>query len=71
MDFNAEQQEHLKVLHEKFKKELNQYLQECKGAMEGLESQHIELQGAIEKQSMTTLSYHSYSNFKIPFYVNM
>ncbi|KAL2935103.1 Meiosis-specific protein ASY3 [Bienertia sinuspersici] len=45
-----EQQEHLKVMHEKFKQEICQYLQNCKGAMEGLEAQHIELQGAIEKQ---------------------
>ncbi|XP_021768623.1 meiosis-specific protein ASY3-like [Chenopodium quinoa] len=45
-----EQQEHLKVIHEKFKKEICQYLQDCQGTMEGLETQHLELRGVIERQ---------------------
>lgn len=45
-----EQQEHLKIVQQKFKEEICQYLQDCKGALDGLETQHIELRGAIEKQ---------------------
>lgn len=54
---NAEQTEHLKAMHEKFKEEICQYLHDCQGAMEGMKEYHFELQGAIKKQSMTTLSF--------------
>ncbi|KAH9622268.1 hypothetical protein KSS87_001368 [Heliosperma pusillum] len=45
-----EQQERLKVIHEKFIEEIQMYLQDCRGAVEGLEAQHVELKGAIEAQ---------------------
>ncbi|GMH09895.1 hypothetical protein Nepgr_011736 [Nepenthes gracilis] len=46
-----EQQEQLKLIHEKFKEEINQHLQDCKTTVEGLEAQQIEMRGAIERQS--------------------
>ncbi|KNA07750.1 hypothetical protein SOVF_169100 isoform B [Spinacia oleracea] len=47
-----EQQEHLKVMHEKFKEEISQYLQDCKGTLERLETQNIELRGAVKRQKV-------------------
>ena len=48
---NAEQQEHLKVIYDKFRKEIHQYIQDSRGALEELEAEHAELKGAIERQS--------------------
>ncbi|XP_074303705.1 uncharacterized protein LOC141638200 [Silene latifolia] len=48
-----EQQECLKVIHEKFMEEIHMYLQDCKGAAEGLEMQHIELKEALEAQKVS------------------
>ncbi|XP_057517760.1 meiosis-specific protein ASY3 isoform X2 [Amaranthus tricolor] len=45
-----EQKDHLNAMHKKFKEDICQYLKDCKGAMEGMEEYHLELQGAIEKQ---------------------
>ncbi|CAO2818231.1 unnamed protein product [Amaranthus hypochondriacus] len=45
-----EQKDHLNAMHKKFKEDICQYLKDCKGAMEGMEVHHLELQGAIEKQ---------------------
>ncbi|KAL9239792.1 hypothetical protein vseg_014079 [Gypsophila vaccaria] len=48
-----EQQEQLVAVHEKFKDDIHKYLQDCRGAVEGLETQHVEVKGAIEKQKAT------------------
>ncbi|KAI4968866.1 hypothetical protein ZWY2020_046196 [Hordeum vulgare] len=45
-----EQQEQLRVLHEKFKEEVNQQLLGCKNSLEELEAYHSELKGVAEKQ---------------------
>ncbi|KAK9282470.1 hypothetical protein L1049_005388 [Liquidambar formosana] len=45
-----EQQEQLKVIHEKFKEEVNRYLQNCRSTLEGLEANQIEFKGTIERQ---------------------
>ena len=49
--YYAAQQEQLKLLHSKFKTEINQLLQEYRHTVEGLEAQRIELKGSVEKQS--------------------
>ncbi|XP_052184219.1 meiosis-specific protein ASY3 isoform X2 [Diospyros lotus] len=49
-EFEA-QQEQLKLLHSKFKTEINQLLQEYRHTVEGLEAQRIELKGSVEKQT--------------------
>ncbi|KAJ8423751.1 hypothetical protein Cgig2_012606 [Carnegiea gigantea] len=46
-----EQQEHLKVIYDKFRKEIHQYIQDSRGALEQLEAEHAELKGAIERRS--------------------
>ncbi|XP_077218564.1 asynaptic protein [Tasmannia lanceolata] len=45
-----EQQERLKLLHDKFKEELNQSLQDCRSVLEEVEAYHIELKGTSERQ---------------------
>ncbi|XP_062145097.1 meiosis-specific protein ASY3 isoform X2 [Alnus glutinosa] len=45
-----EQQKQLKLIHEKFKEDINQYLQDCRSTLEGMEAHHIELKGTVEKQ---------------------
>ncbi|GJN20573.1 hypothetical protein PR202_gb07965 [Eleusine coracana subsp. coracana] len=45
-----EQQEKLRVLHEKFQEEVNKQLQNCSNSLENFESYHAELKGAAEKQ---------------------
>nr|AVF19617.1 hypothetical protein [Triticum turgidum] len=45
-----EQQEQLRVLHEKFKEEVNQQLLGCKNSLEEFEAYHAELKGVAEKQ---------------------
>ncbi|KAK9747554.1 hypothetical protein RND81_02G000200 [Saponaria officinalis] len=45
-----EQQEQLMAVYEKFKEDIHKYLQECRGAVEGLETQHVEVKGTVEKQ---------------------
>ena len=47
----SEQQEQLRVLHEKFKEEVNQQLLGCKNSLEEFEAYHAELKGVAEKQS--------------------
>ncbi|KAF8387590.1 hypothetical protein HHK36_026243 [Tetracentron sinense] len=46
-----EQQERLKLIHEKFKEEVNQHLQDCRSTLEELEAYQIELKGTAERQS--------------------
>lgn len=53
---HAEQKEQLKLIYRKFKEEVNQHMQECRGTVEGMEAQDIEFRGLMEKQSMTTSS---------------
>ena len=56
----TEQQEQLKLIHEKFKDEINQHIQDCRSSIEGLEVHQIELKRNVERQSMTIpLSYES------------
>ncbi|VAI28578.1 unnamed protein product [Triticum turgidum subsp. durum] len=45
-----EQQEQLRVLHEKFKEEVNQQLLGCKNSLEEFEAYHAELKGVADKQ---------------------
>uniref|UniRef100_A0ACD5VXH8 Uncharacterized protein n=2 Tax=Avena sativa TaxID=4498 RepID=A0ACD5VXH8_AVESA len=45
-----EQQEQLRVLHEKFKEEVNQQLLGCKNSLEDFEAYHTELKGVADKQ---------------------
>ncbi|VAI14277.1 unnamed protein product [Triticum turgidum subsp. durum] len=45
-----EQQELLRVLHEKFKEEVNQQLLGCKNSLEEFEAYHAELKGVADKQ---------------------
>jgi len=53
--YHAEQQKQLNLIHEKFKEDINQYLQDCRSTLEGMEAHHIELKGTVEKQSMANL----------------
>lgn len=48
-----EQQEHLKVIYDKFREEIHQYIQDSRGALEELEAEHAELKGAIERQNIS------------------
>ncbi|BBG98538.1 hypothetical protein Prudu_007963 [Prunus dulcis] len=45
-----EQQEHLKVIYDKFKEQVNQHLQDCRSTLEGLEVYQTEFKGTVEKQ---------------------
>ncbi|KAF0926058.1 hypothetical protein E2562_020734 [Oryza meyeriana var. granulata] len=45
-----EQQEKLRILHEKFKEEVNQQLLGCKNSLEDFEAYHAELKGVADKQ---------------------
>ncbi|XP_031380689.1 meiosis-specific protein ASY3 isoform X2 [Punica granatum] len=45
-----EQEEQLKMIHGNFKKEVGRLLEDCKGTIEGLEDNHTELKGIVEKQ---------------------
>ncbi|GAB4845822.1 hypothetical protein Ancab_039231 [Ancistrocladus abbreviatus] len=45
-----EQQEHLKLMHEKFKEDIDRHLQEYKSTVVGLQAQEIEFRGAIKRQ---------------------
>ncbi|VAH24467.1 unnamed protein product [Triticum turgidum subsp. durum] len=45
-----EQQEQLRILHEKFKEEVNQQLLGCKNSLEEFEAYHAELKAVAEKQ---------------------
>lgn len=51
----AEQQEKLRILHEKFKEEVNQQLLGCKNSVEDFEAYHAELKGVADKQSKLNL----------------
>nr|CAB3449268.1 unnamed protein product [Digitaria exilis] len=46
-----EQQEKLRILHEKFKEEVNKQLLDCRTSLEDFESYHAELKGVSDKQS--------------------
>ncbi|PKI35590.1 hypothetical protein CRG98_044044 [Punica granatum] len=46
-----EQEEQLKMIHGNFKKEVGRLLEDCKGTIEGLEDNHTELKGIVEKQT--------------------
>jgi len=47
----VEQQENLRILHEKFKEEVTKQLQNCSNSLEDFEYYQAELKGAAEKQS--------------------
>ncbi|KAB1224084.1 Transcription factor PIF3 [Morella rubra] len=50
---NFEEQQHeLKLIHKKFKEDINRHLQDCRSTLEGLEAHHIVLKGTVEKQSL-------------------
>ncbi|KAK0581487.1 hypothetical protein LWI29_014386 [Acer saccharum] len=46
----GEQQEQLKLIHENFKKDIHQHLQECRSILEVMEAHQIELKGTVKKQ---------------------
>ncbi|KAL9397163.1 hypothetical protein Peur_011416 [Populus x canadensis] len=45
-----EQQEELKLIHDKFKQDIYQHLQECKTTLEGLELHQIDFNGTVKKR---------------------
>ncbi|GKV23335.1 hypothetical protein SLEP1_g33074 [Rubroshorea leprosula] len=45
-----EQQEQLKLIHEKFKEDINHHLLDCRSTLEALEAHQIELKGTLKKQ---------------------
>ncbi|KAF9669181.1 hypothetical protein SADUNF_Sadunf14G0081200 [Salix dunnii] len=45
-----EQQEQLKLIHDRFKQDIYQHLQECKISLEGLELHQIDFKGTVKKQ---------------------
>ncbi|KAJ9187958.1 hypothetical protein P3X46_003365 [Hevea brasiliensis] len=45
-----EQQEKLKLIHDKFKEDIHQHLHDCKRTVEELEMHHNELKGTVKKQ---------------------
>uniref|UniRef100_A0A6N2NCL0 Meiosis-specific protein ASY3-like coiled-coil domain-containing protein n=1 Tax=Salix viminalis TaxID=40686 RepID=A0A6N2NCL0_SALVM len=47
-----EQQEQLNLIHDRFKQDIYQHLQECKITLEGLELHQIDFKGTAKKQSM-------------------
>jgi len=53
---HAEQQERLKLIHDKFKEEVNQHLLDCRSIQEELESYNLELKGTADWQSMWTFT---------------
>jgi len=48
----AEHQERLKVIHDKFKEEVNQHLLDCRSILEELEAYNLELKGTADLQSV-------------------
>ena len=50
-EINAEQQEQLKGIYEKFKEEVDQHLEKCRRTLEGLETHQVQVKGMVEKQS--------------------
>ncbi|KAL5792063.1 hypothetical protein ACOSP7_000657 [Xanthoceras sorbifolium] len=48
-----EQQEQLKLIHEKFKKDIHHHLQDCRSILEVIETHQIELKGTVKKQRTT------------------
>ncbi|KAL8262250.1 hypothetical protein R6Q59_026299 [Mikania micrantha] len=48
-----EQQEQLKHIYEKFKEEVDQQLEKCKNALEGLEAHQIQVGRMVEKQRLS------------------
>ena len=42
------------MIHEKFKDDVGNHLEDFKSTIEGLEANHSELKGSIKKQSMFT-----------------
>ena len=57
----TEKHEKLRVLHEKFKEEVNKQLLDCRDSLKDFESYHAELKEVADKQSKfkTTLNIHS------------
>nr|XP_034908588.1 meiosis-specific protein ASY3-like [Populus alba] len=45
-----EQQEELKLIHDKFKQDIYQHIQECKTTLEGLELHQIDFNGTVKKR---------------------
>ncbi|XP_041022086.1 meiosis-specific protein ASY3 isoform X2 [Juglans microcarpa x Juglans regia] len=45
-----EQHKELKLIHEKFKEDINRHFQDYRTTLEGLEAHHLELKGTMEKQ---------------------
>ncbi|KAJ6343848.1 hypothetical protein OIU76_005570 [Salix suchowensis] len=48
-----EQQEQLNLIHDRFKQDIYQHLQECKITLDGLESHQIDFKGTAKKQKAT------------------
>lgn len=48
-----DQQEKLRILHEKFKEEVNKQLLNCRSSLEDFESYHAELKGVADKQKLS------------------
>ncbi|CAH2057690.1 unnamed protein product [Thlaspi arvense] len=48
-----EQQEKMRMIHEKYKDDVGQHLEDFKSTIEGLEANHAELKGAIKKQRIS------------------
>lgn len=44
----------MRMIHEKFKDDVGNHLEDFKSTIEGLEANHSELKGSIKKQSMFT-----------------
>lgn len=52
----ADQQERLKLIHDKFKEEVNQHLSDCRSILEELEAYNMELKEGMDRQSMWTFT---------------
>jgi hypothetical protein len=63
------QQEKLRILHEKFKEEVNKQFQDCSNSLEDFESYHEELKVAAEKQSKFNTMSNTWCNAVKRFYL--
>lgn len=57
---NAGHQKQLRLIHEKFKEEVNLHLKDCRGTVESLEADQMEIKGVLEKQSMIIYNIYIY-----------
>ncbi|KAF2324989.1 hypothetical protein GH714_022097 [Hevea brasiliensis] len=58
-----EQQEKLKLIHDKFKEDIHQHLHDCKRTVEELEMHHNELKGTVKKQKVYDIVYMVVGSF--------